>query len=59
NFLATNPEAIRLALETNGESLLNGFANYVEDMRQRRIAITDESAFEVGRDVATSEGAVV
>ncbi len=59
NFLATNPEAIRLALESNGESLLNGFANYVEDISQRRIAITDESAFEVGRDVATSEGAVV
>jgi len=59
NFLATNPEAIRLALDTNGASLLNGFANYIEDMRQRRIAITDESAFEVGRNVATSEGAVV
>jgi len=59
NFLATNPEALRLAVETKGESLLSGFSNYVEDVRQRRIAITDESAFEVGRDVATSEGAVV
>ncbi|MDF3888069.1 class I poly(R)-hydroxyalkanoic acid synthase [Cupriavidus basilensis] len=59
NFLGTNPEAIQLALESQGGSLVSGLANYVEDARRGRIAITDESAFEVGRNVATSEGAVV
>jgi polyhydroxyalkanoate synthase len=59
NFAATNPEAIKLALESRGESLRAGFANLFDDLKRRRIAITDETAFEVGRNVAVSEGAVV
>ncbi|CAG2134387.1 class I poly(R)-hydroxyalkanoic acid synthase [Cupriavidus numazuensis] len=59
NFAGTNPEAIGLALETSGESLRQGLANLLEDLGRGRIAITDETAFEVGRNVATSEGAVI
>ena len=36
-----------------------GFANLLEDLRQGRISITDETAFEVGTNVAVSEGAVI
>ena len=59
NFPATNPQALKLAIESNGESLRAGFANLRRDMQRGRIAITDETAFEVGRNVAVSKGAVV
>lgn len=59
NFLATNPEAQQKIIETKGESLTRGMANMLADMHKGRISQTDESAFEVGRNVATSEGAVV
>jgi len=59
NFAATNPEALKLALETQGASLTQGMQNLIEDAQKGRISITDESAFEVGRNVGTSEGAVV
>jgi polyhydroxyalkanoate synthase subunit PhaC len=59
NFLATNPEAIRLALESGGASLAQGMANLIEDAQRGRIALTDESAFEVGRNLALSPGSVV
>jgi polyhydroxyalkanoate synthase len=59
NFAATNPEAMKAALETNGESVRTGLANLLADLEQGRISITDESAFEVGRNVAASKGSVV
>jgi polyhydroxyalkanoate synthase subunit PhaC len=59
NFLATNPEALALARETNGESILAGLKNLVADLTDGRIATSDQSAFEVGRNLATTPGAVV
>ena len=59
NFPATNPQALKLAVESSGESLRVGMANLQRDMQRGRIAITDEAAFEVGRNVAVSKGAVV
>ncbi len=59
NFLALDPEAQRMALETQGQSIAKGVANLLHDLRQGHISMTDESGFEVGRNVATSEGAVV
>src|SRR5947207_1360187 len=59
NFAATNPDAIKLAFESKGESLKAGMANLLDDMKRGRISITDESAFEVGHNVAVSEGSVV
>lgn len=59
NFLATNPEVIELALASGGESLASGLRNLVEDMRKQRISLTDESAFELGRNLAATAGAVV
>ncbi len=59
NFLVTNPEAQQKLIETKGESLSKGIANMIEDMQKGRISQTDESAFEVGRNVATTEGSVV
>jgi polyhydroxyalkanoate synthase len=59
NFLLTNPEAQRKLLETKGESLWTGIQNMLGDLQKGRISQTDESAFEVGRNVATSAGSVV
>jgi len=59
NFLAFNAEAQKKAIETHGESIAKGVANLLHDMRQGHISMTDESRFEVGRNVATTEGAVV
>ena len=59
NFLVTNPEAQHKIIETKGESLTKGIANMLEDMQKGRISQTDETAFEVGRNVATSEGQVI
>jgi len=59
NFLAFNAEAQQKAIETQGESIAKGVANLLHDMRQGHVSMTDESLFEVGRNVATTEGAVV
>ena len=63
NFLATNPEALSLAVETDGESLVKGLENLVRDMEANDgdlvVTLSDKEAFEVGGNIATSPGQVV
>ena len=59
NFMATNPDALKRALSTEGASLLQGVANLAEDTRRGRITMSDERAFEVGRNLAVTPGSVV
>jgi polyhydroxyalkanoate synthase len=63
NFLGTNPDALELAVETEGESLVRGLENLVADLERNDgemlVRLCDESAFELGRNVATAEGEVV
>jgi len=59
NFLALNADAQKKAIETKGESIAQGLQNLMHDMRQGHVSMTDESNFEVGKNVATTEGAVV
>ena len=59
NFLATNPEAQSKLVATKGESLTKGLSNMLADMQKGRISQSDESAFEVGVNVGTTEGQVV
>jgi polyhydroxyalkanoate synthase len=59
NFAASNPEVIRLAAQTNGASLAQGLKLLSEDVSRGRIRMSDESAFEVGRNIAVTPGAVV
>ncbi|MDD5478771.1 class I poly(R)-hydroxyalkanoic acid synthase [Rhodoferax sp.] len=59
NFLALNAEAQKKALDTQGESLAKGIQNLLHDIQQGHVSMTDESVFEVGKNVATTEGAVV
>ncbi len=59
NYAATNPEFIKLAVETKGQSISDGINNLIRDFEKGRISMTDESVFEVGRNIANTEGAVV
>ncbi len=59
NFLLTNPEAQKKLLDTRGESLWSGIQNMLTDLQKGHISQTDEHAFELGRNVATTPGSVV
>ena len=59
NNLLTNPEAIKLALASNGESIQRGLYNLLEDMRRGRVAMSDPDAFRVGENLAITPGAVI
>ncbi len=59
NFALTNPQVLRATLETGGDNLLKGLRNLLSDLDQGRIRMTDENAFAVGKNLATTPGAVV
>jgi polyhydroxyalkanoate synthase len=59
NFAATNPEVMRLARDTNGETITRGAQNLFGDFSRGRISTTDESAFGLGRNLAVTPGAVI
>jgi polyhydroxyalkanoate synthase len=63
NFALTNPDVIEETLKTNGQNLLNGLENLIEDLKrgqgQLQISTTDYEAFEVGKNIATTKGSVV
>ena len=59
NFLALNPEALKKAIDTQGQSLASGMQHLLEDIQKGHVSQTDESVFEVGKNVATTAGSVV
>ena len=63
NFLATNPEAMRRAVETEGESLVQGLENLVRDIERNGgdwlVTLSDPDAFTLGENIATTPGKVV
>ena len=63
NFLATNPDALERAIETEGESLVQGLENLVSDIEQHGgemiVSLADRNAFSVGKNIGTTPGSVV
>jgi polyhydroxyalkanoate synthase subunit PhaC len=59
NFLATNPEAQEHIRATSGKSLQEGLSNLMGDLQRGRMLQTDETKFEVGRNLAVTPGKVV
>ncbi|MAC82221.1 MAG: class I poly(R)-hydroxyalkanoic acid synthase [Rhodobacteraceae bacterium] len=63
NFLATNPDALEKALETDGQSLIDGLENLIRDLETNNgelvVRLADESAFRLGENIGASKGEVV
>ena len=63
NFLGTNPEALARAVETDGQSLVDGLENLVRDIEagqgELQVTLADRAAFRVGENIATAPGRVV
>ena len=63
NFLATNPDALEQAVETQGQSLIDGLENLIADLEANDgelvVRLADEDAFELGKNIATTPGKVV
>ena len=63
NFLGLNPAARKRFVETEGQSVIEGFSNLLDDLERGDgrldIATNDRSVFVVGRDLATTPGKVV
>lgn len=63
NFIATNPELLKLTLEQNGENLLAGLDQLKADLESSadilKIRMTNNNAFRVGEDIANTAGDVV
>ncbi len=63
NFLGTNPDALERAVETEGESLVKGLENMIADLEANKgemvVRLADDSAFELGVNIATAPGDVV
>ena len=63
NFLGTNPDALEKAIETEGQSLIDGLENLISDLEANNgelvVKLADEDAFEIGRNIATTPGKVV
>lgn len=63
NFFWTNPEVLQATIDENGENLVRGLNNILEDLDrgggQLNIKQTDMEYFEVGRNLATAPGKVV
>lgn len=63
NFLATNPDAIERAIETEGQSLVQGLENLIKDLEAGNgelvVKLADDKAFEIGGNIGTTPGKVV
>ena len=63
NFFATNPDALERAVETDGESLVRGLENLVQDIESHggelQVTLSDPEAFRIGGNIGTTAGSVV
>jgi polyhydroxyalkanoate synthase len=63
NFLLTNPQVLRETAASGGQNLVRGLKNLLADIEkgggELRVSMTDESAFQLGKNVATTPGKVV
>ena len=63
NFVHTNPEVFRETVRTHGQNLIKGLNNLLRDIEagdgQLRVKMTDTTAFELGKNIATTPGKVV
>ncbi len=59
NFPLTNPDVIEETLKTNGENFLRGMDNLINDIERGTLSLTDETSFELGKNIAITKGNVI
>lgn len=63
NFASTNPQVLQKVQETGGENLISGMENLLRDLEagqgKLKISISDDEAFQVGKNIAATKGKVV
>ncbi len=63
NFWLTNPDVLKETVNTNGENLIRGLENFIEDLErgggQLKISMTDYKAFHLGKNIACTPGKVI
>lgn len=63
NFAMTNPDVVEATLESGGENLVRGLQNLLDDLQRGHMLpatrMTDEKAFKLGENIATTPGSVV
>jgi polyhydroxyalkanoate synthase len=63
NFALTNPEVFQETVRSNGQNLIKGLNNLLRDIEEGngslRVRMTDTTAFELGKNIATTPGKVV
>ncbi|HEY3431745.1 MAG TPA: class I poly(R)-hydroxyalkanoic acid synthase [Rhodocyclaceae bacterium] len=63
NFAVTNPLVLKETVQSHGQNLLKGFNNLLRDIEKGdghlKVTMTDLNAFEMGKNVATTQGKVV
>lgn len=59
NFLLTNPQALRRAFDSGGDSLRHGVEEWLRDLLAGDLRMVDRARFELGRDLAATPGHVV
>lgn len=59
NYVATNPDVQQTFMQSKGQSFCDGMRNLLEDIQKGRLTQSDETQFEVGRNVGITPGAVV
>ncbi len=63
NFLLTNPEVLNETMKTGGTNLVKGLENLIADLERGKgdlnISTTNYKAFEVGKNIAMTDGQVV
>ncbi len=59
NFFWLNPQAIERFFETNGQSAVAGWRNFLRDNEFNNILMVEPDAFVVGKDLGTTPGKVV
>lgn len=59
NIAMMNPEVMKRAVETRGESLLKGLQNMLNDLSRGQLTHVDRSAFKIGENIAATPGKVV
>ncbi|WP_426387106.1 PHA/PHB synthase family protein [Sphingobium sp. R-21] len=59
NFPLTNPMVVQRTIQSGGENLVKGLKHMLADLEKGQLSHTDGTAFEVGRNIASTPGKVI